>query len=243
VESRIIHVTTHSIGDAWFQVVKSALQFGVDYRINRGSFVDHVRRELESLALYVAVPWARPFSPFVPAEVPTVADDESIQIYFETYWISPDKAENEDYTYGERIHPQLFPLIEMLKATPDTNQACIAVARPEDIFLSDPPCLRLIDYKLRNGVLSPHAYFRSWDIWAALPFNLGALQLLTEFIADEVGCKTGPLYVYSKGAHLYDYQWKPAIGYIGHLIGIDPEDVMSVDSMDSPEPTGEREGD
>lgn len=224
MQNSIYYVTAHSIGDAWFQVVKSTLQRGIDYKIMRGSFAGHMRRELASLTLYVAVPQARPFSPFIPPEVPAVADDDSIQVYFETYWMSPGKAEGEDYTYGERIHPQLFPVIEMLKATPGTNHACIEIGRPEDIFLHDPPCLRLIDFKLRDGILSPHAYFRSWDIWAALPFNLGALQLLTEFVAGEAGCETGPMFVYSKGAHLYDYQWKPAVGYIGHLIGIGLED-------------------
>lgn len=214
MRSKICVVSAHSIGDAWFQVAKAVLENGVDYKITRGSFVGHQRRELESLALFIAVPEARPFSPFAPGWLPAVADDESIQIYFERYWLSPDKAENEDYTYGERIHPQLFPVIEMLRETSDTNQACIEVGRPEDIFLSDPPCLRLIDYKLRGGVLATHAYFRSWDVWAGLPFNLGALQLLAEFVADEVGCQTGPLRIYGKGAHLYDYQWPLALDYI-----------------------------
>ncbi len=208
--SKITAVVAHSISDAWYQVVKAVLEHGVDYEITRGSFVGHQRRELESLALFIAVPGARPFAPFVPTGVPLPTDDDYIQTYFEHYWLSPEKAAGEDYTYGERIHAQLFKVIEMLRETPGTNQACIEIGQPGDIFLADPPCLRLIDFKLRDGILTVHAYFRSWDVWAGLPSNLGALQLLNEFISDAVGCEPGPLCIYSKGAHLYDYCWKLA---------------------------------
>jgi len=216
--SRVCRVSAHSISDAWFQVVRAALEVGSDYPITRGSFVGHQRRELESLVLAIEAPGTRPFSPVLPRGMPPVADDESIRRHFEQYWLSPDKAENEEYTHGERIHPQLPPLIKMLRETPGTNQACIEVGRPEDIDLKNSPCLRLIDYKLRSGILSAHAYFRSWDIWAGLPFDLGGLQLLNEFISSEVGCQPGPLFVYSKGAHLYDYQWKMALQYAGYSL-------------------------
>lgn len=216
--SRVCRVSAHSISDAWFQVVKAVCEVGKDYEITRGSFVGHTRRELESLILEIEAPGTRPFSPVLPREIPPVADDEQIQRYFEEYWLSPEKAKGEDYTYGERIHPQLFSLIEMLKETPGTNQACISVSQPGDIRLDDPPCLRSIDYKLRDGALSTHAYFRSWDVWAALPSNLGALQLLAEFICSEVGCRPGPLYVDSGGAHLYDYQWEWALAYEGYFL-------------------------
>jgi len=216
--SRVCRISAHSISDAWFQVVRAALEVGSDYPITRGSFVGHQRRELESLVLAIEAPGTRPFSPVLPRGMPPVADDESIQKHFEEYWLSPDKAEDEEYTHGERIHPQLEPLIKMLRETPDTNQACIEVGRPEDIFLENPPCLRLIDYKLRSGILSAHAYFRSWDIWVGLPADLGGLQLLNEFISSEVGCQPGPLFVYSKGAHLYDYQWKMASQYAGYSL-------------------------
>lgn len=216
---KVCYVSAHSLGDAWFQVVKATYEVGEDYTITRGSSVGHQRRELEGLVLVIEAPWARPLSPVLPRELPPVADDESIQRHFEQYWLSPDKAEDEEYTHGERIHPQLEPLIKMLKETPDTNQACISVARPEDIFLENPPCLIVIDSKLRKGVLAAHAYFRSWDVWKGLPFDLGGLQLLNEFISSEVGCQPGPLYIYCKGAHLYDEQWEMAEEYVGYFLG------------------------
>jgi len=39
---------------------------------------------------------------------------------------------------------------ELLKVSPGTNQAVLQVAEPSDVFLSDPPCLRHIDMRIRR---------------------------------------------------------------------------------------------
>jgi thymidylate synthase len=50
------------------------------------------------------------------------------------------------------------------------------------------------------------AYFRSWDLWAGFPTNLGGIQLLKKLLAEEAGLLDGPMYAYSAGAHIYGYQ-------------------------------------
>ncbi len=48
-------------------------------------------------------------------------------------------------------------------------------------------------------------YFRSWDLWGGFPSNLGAIQILKEFVAAEIGVEDGEIIASSKGLHVYDY--------------------------------------
>ena len=112
---------------------------------------------------------------------------------------------------------QLQRVIEMLKETPLTNQAVVEIGTPEDYDVCygkddklDPPCLRLLDFKAlpyENKIhLTLTAYFRSWDLWAGFPSNLGGLELLKQYVAEETGLENGSMYAYSAGAHIYGYQ-------------------------------------
>lgn len=111
---------------------------------------------------------------------------------------------------------QLERVIEMLKKTPLTNQAVVEIGTPEDHDICfgndgklDPPCLRLLDFKaIPSGdelALTVSCYFRSWDLWAGFPTNLGGIELLKKLVASETKLTNGPMYVYSAGAHIYGY--------------------------------------
>ena len=86
----------------------------------------------------------------------------------------------------------------------------MAVGDSQSIYLADPPCLRMIDTRVREGRLNFIVYFRSWDLWAGFPSNLAAIQLLKEYIAGEIGVEDGELVAMSKGLHLYEYAWELA---------------------------------
>ena len=149
---------------------------------------------------------------------------EYIEDYFAHYLMNPELAENETYTYASRIQldmpkggTQLDRVIDMLKKTPLTNQAAIEIGTPQDFDICygkdgklDPPCLRLLDFKVipskNELVLTVSSYFRSWDLWAGFPTNLGGIELLKQLVASEAGLKNGPMYTYSAGAHIYGYQ-------------------------------------
>ena len=88
-----------------------------------------------------------------------------------------------------------------------TNQAVMEIGMPSDIQLNDPPCLRLIDTRVRYGKLHFILYFRSWDLWGGFPSNLGGLQLVKQYMAEEIGVEDGEIIAVSKGLHLYDYAW------------------------------------
>lgn len=85
------------------------------------------------------------------------------------------------------------------------NQVTLQVAHPSDMLIKDPPCLRHIDTRIQDGKLHFFVYFRSWDLWNGLPANLGSIQLLKEYMAENIGVKDGEMIASSKGLHLYDH--------------------------------------
>jgi thymidylate synthase len=88
----------------------------------------------------------------------------------------------------------------------------MAVCDSQSIYLDDPPCLRQIDTRIYPEERKLHfvVYFRSWDLWAGFPSNLAGIQLLKEYMAEEIGVEPGETIALSKGMHLYDYAWELA---------------------------------
>jgi len=76
------------------------------------------------------------------------------------------------------------------------------------------PCLRGIDFKIKNDYLIMSVIFRSWDLYAGFPENMGGLTLLNEYIAEQLDIKPGPLAFTSAGLHLYDYQVDPVMAIL-----------------------------
>jgi len=205
----LVSIRANSIEDAWFQCLNRVLTSGYEYTIARGSFVGHKRRELDHVTVEIVNPGQRPLSPLVPEGVPAPATDEYIADYL-TYLMTTERAKTEQYTYGEDLEPQMYSVIDMYKNCPETNQGCMTIGSRHSIGLDDPPCLRVLDTRLRYGKLHFIIYFRSWDLWAAFPTNLGGLQLMKEFMVGEIGCEDGEIIATSKGLHLYDHTWNLA---------------------------------
>lgn len=72
------------------------------------------------------------------------------------------------------------------------------------------PCLRGLDFKIKEGVLITHVIYRSWDLYAGWPQNMGGFTLLNEYVADQLdGVGPGPMAFSCAGLHCYDYQIEP----------------------------------
>jgi thymidylate synthase len=183
---------------------------GFEYTIERGSYAGQQRKELDMVTVQVKNPATRPLTPDVPPGVPAPSTMEYIESYL-PYLMTSQRAEGEQYTYGQYLEPQIAEVIRMYKEDGfNTNQAYMAVGDARSIFLSDPPCLRGIDTRIRYGKLHFIAYFRSWDLWAGFPSNLAAMQLLKEYMGQEIGVEDGEIIAVTKGMHLYGYSWELA---------------------------------
>ena len=209
-------VKAYDIDRAHFELIRTVFQKGNIYVIDRGSYEGHKRLEFDHITFQITHPGNRPLAPTLPQGVPPVGTDEGFEEYCAKYLMSAEVAENEIYTYGQYIVQQLPALIDMYKSQgPGTNQATLAVGEPASISQEHPPCLRLIDTRMKDGRLHFVVYFRSWDLWGGLPENLGGLQLLKEYLAAEIGCEDGELIASSKGLHLYDMVWPIALARLG----------------------------
>jgi len=226
-----VHIDAFDLDDAWFQCLSAILDKGHAYTITRGSYEGQKRLEFDFVTIRVRKP-SHQIIPIIPEgmTIPAPTDMEYIQGYL-SYLLTGAKTETEDYTYGERlVDPkvkikqnlegkdlisemplnvnQIEEVIKMYKEKgPGTNQAVMEIGMPSDIKLVDPPCLRLIDTRLRYGKLHFILYFRSWDLWGGFPSNLGGLQLVKQYMAEEIGVQDGEIIAASKGLHLYDYAW------------------------------------
>jgi len=208
----ITTIQARDIPDAWFQCVYEIIDKGHRYQIDRGSFQGQERLEFDYITVQIKYPGTRPLIPDIPEAlcIPNPVADGYIESYL-PYLMTAEKQPNEDYTYGEYLEPQIAEVIRMYRQDGHgTNQAYMTVGDPKALLLNDPPCLRGIDTRIRYGKLHFMVYFRSWDLWNGFPANLGAIQMLKEYMAQEIGVEDGEIIAASKGLHLYDYIWELA---------------------------------
>jgi thymidylate synthase len=205
-------IWARDLPDAWFQCVYQILEKGRRYKIDRGSFKGQERLEFDYITVDVKFPGTRPLLPDIPPSlgIPNPVSDDYLEQYL-PYLMTAVKKEGEEYTYGQYLEPQIKEVIRMYREDGyGTNQAYMTVGDPETIYLKDPPCLRGIDTRIKDRRLHFIVYFRSWDLWNGFPANLGAIQLLKEYMAESIGVEDGAIIAASKGLHLYDYIWELA---------------------------------
>lgn len=226
-----VYIDAFDLDDAWFQCLSAILDKGHVYTITRGSYEGQKRLEFDFVTIRVKKP-SHQIIPIIPEgmSIPAPTDMDYIQGYL-SYLLTGTKTETEDYTYGERLvdarvrFKDIVDGKEMQREMPlgvnqveeviriykeqghGTNQCVMEIGMPSDIKLVDPPCLRLIDTRIRYGKLHFILYFRSWDLWGGFPSNCGGLQLVKQYMAEEIGVEDGEIIAVSKGMHLYDYVW------------------------------------
>jgi len=208
----LVFIEARDLPDAWFQCVYNILEKGRTYQIDRGSYEGQKRLEFDYVTVHIKFPGTRPLLPDIPPAlgIPNPVADDYLDHYL-PYLMTSEKKEGEEYTYGEYLEPQISEVIRMYREDGhETNQAYMTVGNPETIYLSDPPCLRGIDTRIKENRLHFAVYFRSWDLWNGFPANLGAIQLLKEYMAESIGVGDGEIIAASKGLHLYDYIWELA---------------------------------
>jgi len=204
-----VFIEARDLPDAWFQCVWEIQENGRKFKVDRGSYAGQYRLEFDFVTVRIKHPGSRPLLPDIPEHlnIPNPVAEDYLDDYI-TYIMTDEKKPGEDYTYGERLTPQMYEVIKMYKEDGHrTNQACMAVSMPTDIHLEDPPCLREVDTRIQDGKLHFTVYFRSWDLWNGFSANLGGLQLMKEYMASEIGVEDGEIIAASKGLHIYDYAW------------------------------------
>ncbi|HUT67757.1 MAG TPA: thymidylate synthase [Dehalococcoidales bacterium] len=206
----ISDIKARDLSEAWFLCLRKTLDEGYEYKIDRGSYAGQRRKELDLVVVQINYPGTRPLIPDVPQGVPPPSTMEYVESYL-PYLMTAHRKDGEQYTYGQYLEKQIAEVIRIYREDGhNTNQAFMAVGDTQSIYQADPPCLRMIDTRIREGKLKFIAYFRSWDLWAGFPSNMAAMQMLKEYMASEIGVADGELVAISKGLHLYEYTWELA---------------------------------
>ena len=202
-------IVARDLPDAWFQCVYRLLETGHEYIIDRGSYKGQKRLEFDYITIHIKHPSARPLLPDIPPSlgIPNPVSEGYIEQYL-PYLMTSVRQPGEEYTYGQYLEPQINEVIRMYREEGHgTNQAYMLVGDQQSIYLDNPPCLRGIDTRIKDGKLHFFVYFRSNDLWNGFPANLASIQLLKEYMASEIDVEDGEIIYSCKGLHLYDYVW------------------------------------
>lgn len=202
-------IVGNTIENVWRDTLWCCARNGYNYQVNKGSYKGQTRRQLENAMIIINEPYTRPLAPRMPeaSELPPPTTEEDIENYFMYYILDGEKKDN-DYLYADYIKTQLPDVVSYLRYSKGgTNQAVITVGNDLSIQTDNPPCLKIIDFKVVDNRLDMHVYFRSNDLYPAFPCNLGGLQLLKEYLLTLLNYQfeDGKIYYYSSGLHLYDF--------------------------------------
>ena len=112
------------------------------------------------------------------------------------------------YSYGKRLRSlhgvdQQAEILERLRRRPATKAATIGFLDPAGDG-RHVPCAIALDLKVRDGVLSTVAFFRSQDAGSKLYADVRSLGALAEGYARELGVAPGPLSLWVVSLHVYD---------------------------------------
>jgi len=218
-----------TIPEAWFRAIYACVHTGHEYLVDKGEFEGQLRRELDMAIINIYQPGIRPLACQSGDIVPT--SEKAIQKYFHDYLMNPDfedekEAAANEYKYATWIAPRWQKCCDLLaNGDGGCNQATISIGESPGLDFAKPPCLRLIDMRVRYGKLHFVVYFRSWDLIAGLPQNLGGLQMLKETCLDYLNStiwiqnkpllEDGHIIAVSKGLHIYEHFFKIAEDYAG----------------------------
>ena len=129
---------------------------------------------------------------------------------------------------GSGINQLSESVVKRLINSPSSRRAVMVAWNPIlDLAESDPPCVDLVQFLLRDGILSATAYIRSNDMLLAWPSNAYGLSGFMDVAASDINKRTGKqiitgsLTTISTSAHCYPVRDSSVLKkYHEHLIKI-----------------------
>lgn len=197
------------IVEVWVHLLAAVLAFG------RRDLTAYTVRQRELLDVVATIQDEDPQVPLLPDWVPLTR--AQLDAYYPQL-LTAERPENIAYTYGERLfdfagRDQVAAMVEELARVYYSRRAVATLWDPaRDPRSPDPPCLNLLQARVRQGKLYLTAYFRSHDIFRAWLLNAFGLRKLQAEIAGRLGnhCMLGDLVIVSQSAHIYADSWEAA---------------------------------
>lgn len=110
-------------------------------------------------------------------------------------------------SYGPRVGPQLYSIVQKLKADPQTRQAVMTVWNPATDNVAgkkDYPCTVALGFELALGQLNMHVTMRSSDVWLGIPYDWFQFTQLQFTVARILNAFPGTYTHTSWSLHLYE---------------------------------------
>ena len=193
-------VQAETLGEAWLEVARRILERGAD-----AVWDGAPTRELAVLTLTVARP--NPGD----AVIAELGDPDWLRWMHENFFVQKDVPElGGAASYAVRLfnydgagRDQLAWVVERLRANPECRDAAITTFQPntDTTYI---PCVSLLDFWLRDGVVELIVYAHSLDFGKKAYGNLVELAALQAHVAAELGVPAGGLVLHVKTAHVYE---------------------------------------
>ena len=204
-----------NITSSWKRILEVIWYKGEEFKSQKGA-----TKEIRNLLVSVSNPKDEEIAGF------PMAGDELTK--YAEQLMSADRS-GFDYTYGERLRgwgegviekpvDQIVEVADILKKDESSRRAtCVTWIPPKDLKTSEVPCLILLDFKARHGVLHASAVFRSNDMFGAWPANVYGLNKVNDYVARKIKAETGSITTQSISAHIYDHDYKNVEKTLGLL--------------------------
>tara|TARA_R110001599_G_scaffold330338_1_gene544670 strand:+ start:257 stop:901 length:645 start_codon:yes stop_codon:yes gene_type:complete len=113
---------------------------------------------------------------------------------------------NSNYGWQWERNGQLNGIYTMLKANPDTRQACISIYDGKEIecYTHDTPCTYAVQFTIVHGRLDMCVTMRSNDLWYGFCNDQYQFSKLQEMMSKWLKIETGVYYHFAHNMHLYN---------------------------------------
>ena len=113
---------------------------------------------------------------------------------------------NSNYGWQWQRNAQLDMVIQTLKHSKDTRQACISIYDGKEItdYAFDTPCTYAIQFTILHGRLDMCVTMRSNDLWYGFCNDQYCFSMLQGLVAYELNVEPGVYYHFAHNMHLYN---------------------------------------
>lgn len=206
-------VTGETIREAYLNAINTVFKYGDKVNDERRT----VTTEILNMVSTITYPegYLFPINPLKDIPKGSVWNEERLNKYKKEFLTGDKKG--FVYTYGERLFGndcnQIRKSMERLNENLNTRRATSVTLRPrQDQDREDIPCLILVDFKVRDGVLFTTGVWRSHDIYGAYFPNLVGLYSVAKYVKEHVdGINSiGEMTIQSISAHIYETDYASA---------------------------------
>lgn len=115
------------------------------------------------------------------------------------------------FSYAKRLYnyqglDQLQKVSELLTYLPYSKSAVITLNNPledDSRVAASPPCVSILDFKLREGIVNMKAYFRSWDVGKKFYLDMLYLSEIQKQVTKKTKTQVGNITCFISSAHIY----------------------------------------